>query len=104
MSVSNSNEQFVIAQKRLYTGRSFLLVAILTSASCLLSDKLLGYVAGTQIVISAVFNLIAAFAFIAVWKKVALTSVKNLPVLFLSASGIFLSDVGTAADGGLCAL
>lgn len=88
MSASNSNEQFVIAQKRLYTVMSILLVAILTSASCLLSDKLLGYVAGTQIVISAVFNLIAAFAFIAVWKKVALTSVKNLPVLFLSASGI----------------
>ena len=88
MSVSNSNEKFVIAQKRLYTTMSLLLVAILTSASYLLTDMLLGYVAGMQIIISAIFNLIAAFVFIQVWKKVALTSVRNLPVLFLSASGM----------------
>ena len=88
MSVSNSNEQFVKAQSRLYTVMSLLLVAILTAGSILLSNHLLGYVSGNQIIISAVFNLVAAFAFIAVWKKVALTSVKNLPVLFLSASGI----------------
>lgn len=88
MSVSNSNEQFVIAQKRLYLKMSLLLVAILISGSYIISDIVLGYVASTQILISAVFNLITAFAFIAVWKKVALASVKNLPVLFLSASGI----------------
>lgn len=88
MSVSNTNEQFVCAQKRLYTIMSLLLVAILTAGSILLSNHLVGYVASNQIIISAVFNLIAALGFIAVWKKVALTSVKNLPVLFLAASGI----------------
>lgn len=88
MSASNSNEQFVIAQKRLYLKMSLLLVALLISGSYIISESVLGHVAGIQILISAVFNLIAAFAFIAVWKKVALTSVKNLPVLFLSASGI----------------
>lgn len=88
MSVSNSNEQFVSAQKRLYTLMSMLLVAILTAGFCLASNQLLGYVCSHQIIISSVFNLIAAFSFITVWKKVALTSMKSLPILFLSASGI----------------
>lgn len=67
---------------------SMLLVAILTAGSCLACNHLLGYVASTEIVISSVFSLVAAFAFIAVWKRVALSSEKNLPVLFLSASGL----------------
>jgi hypothetical protein len=65
-----------------------LLVAILTAGSCLVTDHVLGYVTSTEIIISSVFNLIAAFAFITVWRKVALSSEKNLPILFLSASGI----------------
>ena len=44
----------------------------------------------TAILVSAVFNVIAASAFITAWKKVAVTSQRNLPVLFLSASGIRL--------------
>lgn len=88
MSVLNSNEQFISAQKRLYLVMSMLLVAVLTAGSCLATDHILGYVASNEIVISSVFNLIAAFAFITVWKKVALSSEKNLPILFLSASGI----------------
>ena len=67
---------------------SMLLVAILTAGSCLVTDHVLGYVTSTEIIISSVFNLIAAFAFITVWRKVALSSEKNLPILFLSASGI----------------
>ena len=67
---------------------SILLVAILTAGSCLVTDHVLGYVTSTEIIISSVFNLIAAFAFITVWRKVALSSEKNLPILFLSASGI----------------
>ena len=67
---------------------SMLLVAILTAGSCLVTDNVLGYVTSTEIIISSVFNLIAAFAFITVWRKVALSSEKNLPILFLSASGI----------------
>lgn len=88
MSVLNSNEQFISAQKRLYLVMSMLLVAVLTAGSCLATDHILGYVASNETVISSVFNLIAAFAFITVWKKVALSSEKNLPILFLSASGI----------------
>lgn len=67
---------------------SMLLVAILTAGSCLVTDHVLGYVTSTEIIISSVFNLVAAFAFITVWRKVALSSEKNLPILFLSASGI----------------
>ena len=88
MSVLNSNEQFISAQVRLYQMMSMLLVAILTAGSCLVTDHVLGYVTSTEIIISSVFNLVAAFAFITVWRKVALSSEKNLPILFLSASGI----------------
>ena len=88
MSVLNSNEQFISAQVRLYQMMSMLLVAILTAGSCLVTDHVLGYVTSTEIIISSVFNLIAAFAFITVWRKVALSSEKDLPILFLSASGI----------------
>lgn len=88
MSVLNSNEQFISAQVRLYQMMSMLLVAILTAGSCLVTDHVLGYVTSTEIIISSFFNLIAAFAFITVWRKVALSSEKNLPILFLSASGI----------------
>lgn len=90
MSALNSNEQIVSSQKSVYSLMSLLLVAIMTVASCLATDYVLGYVANVQIAISTIFNIVTAFAFITVWKKVALSSEKNIPLLFLSASGIRL--------------
>lgn len=87
MSALNYNNKEIEHRVKQYLAMALSLIALLGILSELIGIKF-NLNLEVPIIISWTFNLTTALAFIMVWKKVASNSVKNLPLLFLSTSGI----------------